>query len=373
MKKSIPENLKVFSIIAAMVISSRIVIFLLAYCGLLFYRNQSPGFFPSLQNLWDRWDSNHYLYIAQHGYTSVPDKSPLIVFAPLFPSLIQLLHYIISNVFLCSLIVSNTFLIIAAITLYKLAAMDYDKNTALRCVKYLLIYPFSFFLNISFSESTFLAFFLLSVYAMRRKLWVIASLVAFLTVLARPNSGIFLLIILIVECFLEKPRSKDLLQKATVAVSVVVGYSCYLLLNKIVLGDWVAFLKFEKINWYHHYIFFISNIQSMFNQLRIKEPSYRITLLFPQIVTFFTVGLLSIIGLWRIRLSYSLYLISFLLATYSISWLISGERYLATAFPLFLILGIISRHAWLDFILTFISTILLAFYVLSFTYGSVTM
>ena len=84
------------------------------------------------------------------------------------------------------MIVSKIFLIIAAMILYKLAEMDYDKDTALRCVKYLLIYPFSFFLNIAYSESTFLALFLLSVYAIRNKQWFVASLTAFMTVLLGP-------------------------------------------------------------------------------------------------------------------------------------------------------------------------------------------
>ena len=379
------KNLRIGGIISLMVIASRFFIFLLAYCAFLYLHNKYAGFGTSFQQLWDRWDSGHYLFIAQHGYVATPENKAWIVFGPLFPFLIRAFYLFIHNFFWSGIIVSNLCLIIGSFFLYKLTQLDYDSETALRCVKYLLIYPFSFFFSIVYSESLFLMLFILSTYLIRRKKWPQAGICAMLAVLTRPNAGIFFLVIFFAEYFLylrgkylleNNLRSqwfKDIVLKSFVPACVVIGYLLYLLLNKVVLNDWLAFLTWETSSWGHHYSFLPQNIYSIIINMKNFDPHENICLWIPQLASFFIPTFLGLLAIKQLRASYIFYFFVYIFSIYSVYWLISGERYILMAFPLYMILGIFSKNKLVDFILTFTSLAFLAFYTIAFSNSSFVM
>lgn len=69
----------------------------------------------------------------------------------------------------------------------------------------------------------------------------------------------------------------------------------------------------------------------------------------------------------RLRASYSFYYFIYILGIYSVGWMCSGERYILAVFPLYIIFGILSKNRFVDFILTFVSIIFLAFYTIAFS------
>jgi len=89
---------------------------------------------PSILELWNRWDSPHYLDIAEKGYTDVGESRLFIVFFPLYPFLIWLFAIILENYKLSALVVSNLAYVIACFYLYRLALKDYTNEIALRSV-----------------------------------------------------------------------------------------------------------------------------------------------------------------------------------------------------------------------------------------------
>ncbi|MBF0594030.1 MAG: hypothetical protein HQL22_03605 [Candidatus Omnitrophica bacterium] len=376
------KNVQLLGAIALMVLASRAIIYGLAYGGLVLFQDTAPGFWASFETLWTRWDAVHYLAIAQNGYVASPDGNFTIVFGPLFPLLTRILHGLTHNFFLAGILVSNVCLIAAGFFLFKLTRLDHDEDTAWRALKFLLIYPFSFFLSSPFSESTFLMFFILSVYLFRQQHWRSAGLSALLTILARPSAGTFLLIILFIESAVNPDLKEALSQRNTrrftrlivdrlpAVLGVISGMFLYLLLNKIVLGNWLAYLSFMQTKWFHHFTWPGDCLLDQFRQLSIYTPSGNIALWVPQICSLFTAATLTILAAGRLRLSYVIYLAAFLYLTLSVTWLLSGARYIATLFPLFIILGVLSKNKITDFILTFASLMLLAFYTLAFTKGS---
>ena len=379
------KNLRIGGTISLMVIASRFIIFLVAYCAFLYLHNKYAGFGTSFQQLWDRWDSDHYLFIAQHGYVATPEDKAWIVFGPLFPFLIRAFYLLIHNFFWSGIIVSNLCLIIGSFFLYKLTELDHDSETALRCVKYLLIYPFSFFFSIVYTESLFLMLFILSTYLTRRRKLPQAGICAMLAVFTRPSAGIFFLVIFFAEYFLflrgkyllenNLPSQwfKDIAFKSFVPACVIIGYFLYLLLNKVVLNDWLAFHTWEKTFWGHHYSFLPQNIYSIICNIKKSSPFENICLWIPQLASFFIPTFLGLLAVKRLRTSYILYFLIYIFSIYSVYWIISGERYILIAFPLYMILGIFSNNKLVDFILTFTSIAFLAFYTIAFSNSSFVM
>ena len=87
--------------------------------------------FPSpMIDIWNRWDTSHYLNIAERGYsdTSIGERGLLIVFFPFYPLLIKLFAPVLQNYLFSALLVSNLSYVIASIYLYKLASLDYPEE-----------------------------------------------------------------------------------------------------------------------------------------------------------------------------------------------------------------------------------------------------
>jgi hypothetical protein len=66
------------------------------------------------------------------------------------------------------------------------------------------------------------------------------------------------------------------------------------------------------------------------------------------------------------RLSFTLYMLAYTLLSYSPTWLLSGSRYIAGLFPIYILLAILTQKESVDKAVTFISTLLLGFLSLAF-------
>ncbi len=57
--------------------------------------------------LWNNWDSTHYLKLAEHGYVAAGDSWVSLVFFPLYPWLVRLVAFVARDYMLAALIVSG--------------------------------------------------------------------------------------------------------------------------------------------------------------------------------------------------------------------------------------------------------------------------
>lgn len=159
-------------------------------CEPVVYPHSSPvmGY---LTGVWYRWDTGWYICIAVKGYR---DYAMRAAFAPLYPLLIRLTGRLLGGEYLlASLIVSNVAMIAMLIVLHKLVELDFSREIARRTIVYMVAFPAGFFLLAGYTESLFLCFTILSLYAARRGNWLLSGPAAFLASLTRQQGWVLAL------------------------------------------------------------------------------------------------------------------------------------------------------------------------------------
>ena len=155
-------------------------------------------------NIWSHWDGEHYVALAMGGYLNPPDDvSP--AFFPLYPLLVRsfagLFGGPISKEVLSvwGLLLSLLFLPFALYFVYQIALHSFDERVARGTVLALAFFPTTFFLNAAYTESLFLALSAGSLWAVRvRKDLLVACVLAALAGATR-NVGVFLVVPLLYE------------------------------------------------------------------------------------------------------------------------------------------------------------------------------
>lgn len=132
--------------------------------------------------LWQRFDANWYISIAENGYGGVEGDDH---FPPLFVLLIRLLTPLFGSAFLGGLLIAHLATLYVLKLVYDLFLEWGEARLARRAVAFLLIYPASFFLFSLYSESLFLMTVLLSFRAMRTRSWIWSGFWAFCAILTR--------------------------------------------------------------------------------------------------------------------------------------------------------------------------------------------
>lgn len=121
------------------------------------------------------WDGQHYLLLATKGYGTL---GPSHAFFPLFPILIRLVNYVISDVYIATFFVNLVLSYFFLVFFYNYAMDFCSRYSALRSVLFVLAYPSAFFMTVFYSEALFLflLFGFLYFYS-RKKYWSLAFLV----------------------------------------------------------------------------------------------------------------------------------------------------------------------------------------------------
>ena len=129
-------------------------------------RSESGPRFNQMLEVWNRWDTGHYLSIALKGYN--PDNESAAFF-PLYPLLIRYLEPLLPGGGLsAALIISHAACLAALTVLFRLVEDVLGEANARRTVTYLMAYPFAFFLVTAYNESVFLLFCVAGFYCMRQ-------------------------------------------------------------------------------------------------------------------------------------------------------------------------------------------------------------
>jgi hypothetical protein len=136
----------------------------------------------SITDVWARWDSVHFLRIAQHGYSATE-----AAFYPLYPALIAAVgralggHYVLAGILLSLLAALGAFILLERIAEERLGG-----NGARRAVLYLALFPAALFLQAVYSESFFLFLCLAAFVLAERGRVAGAGFVVGLAILTRP-------------------------------------------------------------------------------------------------------------------------------------------------------------------------------------------
>ena len=137
----------------------------------------------SVTDVWARWDSVHFLRIAEHGYGTTE-----AAFAPLYPAALAVAGRALFGHYVLAGIVLSLACCLAAFVLFeRLAEPLLGTAGARRALLYLALFPTALFLQAVYSESLFLLCCVGAFALAERRRFVAAGLVCGLAILARPN------------------------------------------------------------------------------------------------------------------------------------------------------------------------------------------
>jgi len=309
-----------------------------------------------------RWDSSYYLRIAQQGYS---DQGQDLVFFPLYPILIYLLHNISGLSFLWSgLIIALACFFGAGLLLYQLNQIDYGAEIALWSVVWLSVFPMAFFFSSLYPESLFLLVSIAALYFARRGQFIVSGLAIALAGATRPTA-----FLLAIPFFIEIWQHGGLKQ---------------IKLTRVFFGTLIAPLGVLAVSIYFVLARDISNIFGMYSSIELDVfqrylawpwvtfyDALKVAMFgkgFTQVIAWHDLGYAllgttsALYGLFRLRLSIALYFLIGMVFLYSNHGpydlpFLSISRYIAVLFPIYLILALVStrlpgRLQWLPVLMS---------------------
>ncbi len=133
--------------------------------------------------MWQRFDTNWFLSIAQRGYASDDGST---VYMPLYPLLIRVFGTLfLGRDLFAAFLISNVAWVIVLYLMYRLTQQVLNEGAAKRALIYLALFPTAFFFLAAYTESLFLALALGSLCAARKNNFLLASVLSSFAALTR--------------------------------------------------------------------------------------------------------------------------------------------------------------------------------------------
>ncbi|MBC8079319.1 MAG: hypothetical protein H7X86_03175 [Gorillibacterium sp.] len=152
------------------------------------------------------------------------------------------------------------------------------------------------------------------------------------------------------------------------------GMGIYLLINKLVTGNWLQFLVYQKEHWKQKFGFFADLLSIHAAKAFRAYVHYAYGIWIPGILLFFFALAMLIFFAGRIRLSYAAFSLLYILISFSPTGLLSGPRYISGMFTLYLLIALLAKkipleNRWiLDFILSFCLFFYSVLFILRFVF-----
>lgn len=317
-------------------------------------RNLFGEHLPRMVWLWANLDGNHYLSIARDGYYEFE-----FGFFPLYPILIRFLTVLSGEpVLISALIISYGALFCFLVIFFKLLRLDFKERESTEVIVWLFVFPTAFFLISAYNDSLFLFLATSCFYAARKKQWWFAGLMGFFAALTR-ITGLALFPGLLVEWYLHSKKRKDLVP----VFLTPLGLLSYLLYLNWVEGSWLLLFKSMAVWGQGHFVFPLQTgwrYIRLFFTLRTFGRVFLIAMI--EMLSVILSLILLLQGWKRIRPSYVVYIASLLIIPLSSGTLSGLPRYFIHAFPLIIILSLITgkkQHHYLIMAVSFFLQIVL--------------
>ncbi|MGI8820797.1 MAG: mannosyltransferase family protein [Chthoniobacterales bacterium] len=355
-------------------VGSRLLLWLLAWLAYTLLAHGTYVNTPEPTELWNllfRWDAGWYSAIATEGYDYTPSHESRAAFFPLYPLCLAAVRaFTGASVPLAGFLLSNTFLLAAAILLRRLVTLDFPAPSRVptRTIWLLLLYPVTFFHSAVYTESLFLLLSIGAIFAARQKRWAVAGISgALLTATRAP--GLLILLPLLWEVWSSSPRAaaflkwqslRPILWLALVPLGLV-SFAVYLHFR---FGDALAFSHTMEGGWQRS---LTSPLRTIRIVLEDNKPGYTQLFLGTEALAAAIFLLACVV---RLRASYLIYSAAILLLLASNSLLEALPRYVSVIFPFQIALAAATaRSEGLFLMLLVASTGLMAICLALFTGG----
>lgn len=359
--------------------SFKVILLLIAYLSLASFDTTNPDlvlFQPadvsSLLTAFSRGDVQWYMSIAQEGYEARPfsaDQQANWAFYPLWPMVLRLSAYLPIGMVTWGILVANGLSILAIAGIYRLVLLDFDREVAALTALLAAAFPGAYFFMRPGPEALFLLLTVFSLYAARRRRWLLAGGLGALATVTRLQ-GILLLLPLL---YLYYHRYKTAGRHRLTAVAFFLIPAALLLhMTRLyfLTGNFSANLEVQAA-WDHHLSYpFAAMVRFLSAPAVVDYYGWNLA---P--VSFLFVFLATVVALEGLRQKgfprdLLLFMISSLLVVVSRDNLNASLRYLSLIFPLFLILvlGLQKRQIMIALLFFFFIAIQV-FYVVAFALG----
>ncbi|MBD3363272.1 hypothetical protein GF362_06135 [Candidatus Dojkabacteria bacterium] len=200
-------------------------------------------------DIWGCKDSGWYVNIALQGYSMQKNflGQTNLAFFPLYPYLMKFVGFLIGNrPFIAGIIISNIFLLVSLIYLYKLIKLDYEKQIAMKTARYLLLLPVAFIFSGVFTESIFLALTVMSLYYAKKDKWLISGICGFFSSLTKVTGFLLLVPILIILLKKIKYNFSKLEFKHLYTLLIPAGFGLYYIFLYINSGNFFEYFAIQE-------------------------------------------------------------------------------------------------------------------------------
>ena len=335
------------------VLLSRLVILASAMVG-CWLNGNLLAFFSDFRGHWVRWDAIGYLSIADSGYTEA--NQAYIVLLPLYPLLTKLLSLLtFGNTALAGTILSNVSLVGAGWALYLLVQERHGQIAARKAVQLMMFCPLSVFFSVPYAESLFLFLTLLSILLARRQKFVAAVCVGALASFTR-LAGLLTVIPIFLEVLRYEasirlwPRHKGrciarLAVYSLLMLVVFLGFLGYLLVNRIALGDPLAFIRVQAESWNQTFGSLANTLKySLETAFTSDSPEWITGVWGLQSLAIILAILLLMKSCVRCDPGDGLYAWFYLSLALASTWLLTGPRMVLTMYPIYPMLTQVTRR-----------------------------
>lgn len=365
----------------------------------------APLSLDSLPGYLNKWDAVNYTRIAQYWYGfdnhGIPDyvQEYTIAFLPGYPVMIRALNCLVGDYVLSGMILSNVMALGSGVLLYAMVSDMYSEPAARRCCFFFFFSIAACVFSATHSESALVFFTLLSVYLARKRHFVPAVIVGAYAAFTR-QFGMFAAVPVFYEILrsLERyPTSSDIIMREREDVGAVVsratlgervrhsvrmrkvwpyvaltacillGYVAYMIVNYAVYGTPTAFLYYQQLNWGNQ-------LTSMWNCVRIiaenlcgnlragSNASSVMGIFLPEFVMALALPLVLLAFVRRGDAGDNAYAWCYVALSFSSTWLISGIRYIAAMYPLYIMMALLSSRRGWRWVLYTLTFVLFAYY-----------
>ena len=303
--------------------------------GIMRYVNQDLTL-EGFHQFWKCADSYHYLCIARDWYIEEGDLDRVVqlVFLPGYPIAVRIVALIVRDYIIAGMLVSILSFAGALCVIYRLVLLDHEEETARRAVILLCLIPGAFFFAAPMSESFFLLLSASCLYSARKGRWLLAGLFGALASFTR-SLGLLLFVPLCAEMIAELLHGRKKALRGIAALALVpAGFGVYCLINYFIAGNPFQFMLYQREHWYQKLGLFFNTAAY---QMRYALGAQRSTLLglwIPNLVVLFSVLVILILGVRRLRASYTLWAIAYYVVAVGATWLLSAPRYMAVLLPI---------------------------------------
>ena len=328
--------------VIAGVIALRLIIVVIAYVYARLFREAHGSIFATFESIWLKLDTDapHYISIAENGYTTDAPGMYTLVFLPLFPLLIRALNFVTGSSFVSAMAINLVCTCGACAALYKTAYVDMGRRPAKLAVLFAMLAPAAIFFIAPMSEALFFMLSIITLLALRKNKFWLAAVFGALASFTR-SVGILLIIPFIAEAVAyaagrRRERGSErfagtVVKLVVCAVVFCLGSFGYLLINKLLWGDWFKFMEFQRENWYQSFGPFFGTVAMQTDQLVLSIGSANETALglwLPNLLFIFGALALLVFSARTLRTPYTLYFAAYLAVTCGATWLLSAPRYL---------------------------------------------